>query len=212
MHVSVAGVALASLTLATVSLGEVTRGHYVEIFSNTRDHVMVRTKRSSEVCKYKKGTWSECDKLVMVSLKHWIKILWQRQCLTVGLVIVTTHISPHLLISKPGQARRGSLVNLSPDASLSFSQPAQGSKHFSKLKLQNLIKLKSCPYFVKRIFMSRSQRNIWCSSDAPYSKNFLFSWWQERTRWKRRILALPVIRSALSQRIARIRLKKTEVG
>ena len=137
---------------------------------------------------------------------------WQRQCLTVGLVIVTTHTSPHLLISKPGQARRGSLVNLSLDASLSFSQPAKGSKHFSKLKLQNLIKLKSCPYFVKRIFMSRSQRNIWCSSDAPFSKNFLFSWWQERTRWKRRILALPVIRSAPSQRIARIRLKKTEVG
>ena len=75
MHVSVAGVALASLTLATVSLAEVTGGHYVEIFSNTRDHVMVRTKRSSEVCKYKKGTWSECDKLVMVSLKHCIKIL-----------------------------------------------------------------------------------------------------------------------------------------
>ena len=70
MHLSVAGVAMLSLTLATVCLGEITRGHYVEIFSNTRDHVMVRTKRSSEVCKYKKGTWSQCDKLVMVSLKH----------------------------------------------------------------------------------------------------------------------------------------------
>ena len=67
MHVSVAGVAMLSLTLATICLGEITRGHYVEIFSNTRDHVMVRTKRSSEVCKYKKGAWSECDKLVMVS-------------------------------------------------------------------------------------------------------------------------------------------------
>ena len=68
MFMSVAGVALASLSLASVSLGEVTRGHYVEIFSNSRDQVLVRTKRSSEVCKYKKGTWSDCDKLVMVSL------------------------------------------------------------------------------------------------------------------------------------------------
>ena len=67
MFMSVAGVALASLSLASVSLGEVTRGHYVEIFSNSRDQVLVRTKRSSEVCKYKKGAWSECDKLVMVS-------------------------------------------------------------------------------------------------------------------------------------------------
>jgi len=70
MHVSVAGVAIVSLSLATVCLGEITRGHYVEIFSNTRDHVLVRTKRSSEVCKYKKGTWSECDKLVMLMTRE----------------------------------------------------------------------------------------------------------------------------------------------
>jgi len=70
MHLSVAGVAMLSLTLATVCLGEIPRGHYVEIFSNTRDHVMVRTKRSSEVCKYKKGTWSQCDKLVMLMTRE----------------------------------------------------------------------------------------------------------------------------------------------
>ena len=76
MHVSVAGVAIVSLSLATVCLGEITRGHYVEIFSNTRDHVLVRTKRSSEVCKYKKGTSSECDKLVMVRLKQTLLSRW----------------------------------------------------------------------------------------------------------------------------------------
>jgi len=70
MFMSVAGVALASLSLASVSLGEVTRGHYVEIFSNSRDQVLVRTKRSSEVCKYKKGAWSECDKLVMLMTRQ----------------------------------------------------------------------------------------------------------------------------------------------
>ena len=189
MHVSVAGVAIVSLSLATVCLGEITRGHYVEIFSNTRDHVLVRTKRSSEVCKYKKGTWSECDKLVMVRLKHYYHdgtvinpaesrytICGKDPCLTVGLVIVTTHTSPLSLISEPGaQAARpgGPTCQLVTRCiSLAFSQPAQRSKHFSKLKLRNLIKLKSCPYFVKRIFMSRSQRNIWCSSDAPSKRIF----------------------------------------
>ena len=129
MHASVAGVAIVSLSLATVCLGEITRGHYVEIFSNTRDHVLVRTKRSSEVCKYKKGTWSECDKLVMVRLKQtqlarWYTVLLillnqdticgKDPCLTVGLVIVTTHTSPLSLISEPGaQAARQGGAHLS---------------------------------------------------------------------------------------------------
>ena len=176
MHVSVAGVAIVSLSLATVCLGEITRGHYVEIFSNTRDHVLVRTKRSSEVCKYKKGTWSECDKLVMVRLKQtllarWYGFinpaesrynLWQRSMFdSWPSYCYNSHLAslPHIRARSSGsQARRGPLVNLSLDASRVLS--AQRSKHFSKLKLRNLIKLKSCPYFVKRIFMSRSQRNI----------------------------------------------------
>jgi len=41
--------------------------HYVETFSSTVDgHILVRSKRSTQVCKYKKGEWKECDKLVML--------------------------------------------------------------------------------------------------------------------------------------------------
>ena len=58
---------MSCMTMADLSHDE----HYVEIFSTTADgsHVMVRNKRSPDsVCKYKKGDWSQCDKLVMVCI------------------------------------------------------------------------------------------------------------------------------------------------
>lgn len=32
------------------------------------DEITVRTKRSAEVCKYKKGEWADCDDLTLVDL------------------------------------------------------------------------------------------------------------------------------------------------
>ena len=45
--------------------------HHIEIVRDIGDgeHILVRSRRSvkTDVCKFKKGDWSACDKLVMVS-------------------------------------------------------------------------------------------------------------------------------------------------
>ena len=93
--------------------------------------------------------------------------------LTVGLVIVTSHTSAHIrarsqqVLARPGWVP---LVNLSLAASLPFS--AQRSKHFSKLKLQNLIKLKFCPYFVEKDFHVKSIKGIFDVRLMPLLKEF----------------------------------------
>ena len=56
--------------VAMVGWAAASRGlHYTEVFSSSEDgqHVLVRARRSAEVCKYKKGEWSACDTMVMVS-------------------------------------------------------------------------------------------------------------------------------------------------
>ena len=56
--------------VAMVGCAGASRGqHYTEVFSSSEDgqHVLVRARRSAEVCKYKKGEWSPCDTMVMVS-------------------------------------------------------------------------------------------------------------------------------------------------
>ena len=40
----------------------------MELLTEEADQITVRTKRSAEVCKYKKGEWAECDRLTMVNL------------------------------------------------------------------------------------------------------------------------------------------------
>ena len=48
--------------------------HYIETVKDHVDgeHVVIRSRRSAktevDVCKYKKGEWSECDQMLMVSL------------------------------------------------------------------------------------------------------------------------------------------------
>ena len=45
--------------------------HYIEIVKHLADgeHVVIRSRRSAmtDVCKYKKGEWSECNQMLMVS-------------------------------------------------------------------------------------------------------------------------------------------------
>jgi len=55
--------------VAMVGCAGASRGqHYTEVFSSSEDgqHVLVRARRSAEVCKYKKGEWSPCDTMVML--------------------------------------------------------------------------------------------------------------------------------------------------
>ena len=42
----------------------------MELLTEDEDQVIVRTKRSAEVCKYKKGEWAECDELTLVNVFH----------------------------------------------------------------------------------------------------------------------------------------------
>ena len=42
------------------------------------DEIMVRTKRSAVVCKYKKGEWADCDHLTMVNLIQFSPPCWSR--------------------------------------------------------------------------------------------------------------------------------------
>ena len=62
---------LASLSLALVVRGSGLGGFHVETFRHSPDghHLLLRSKREAqtEVCKYKKGDWSQCDSLVMVN-------------------------------------------------------------------------------------------------------------------------------------------------
>ena len=88
-------------------------------------------------------------------------------CLTVGLVIVTTHTSAHIR-ARSQEPASFSKASLGPTCQLvtscispiSHSQPSQRSKHFSKLKLRNLMKLKFCPYFVEKDFHVKSIKGI----------------------------------------------------
>ena len=63
---------LASLSLALVVRGSGLGGFHVETFRHSPDghHLLLRSKREAqtEVCKYKKGDWSQCDSLVMVNI------------------------------------------------------------------------------------------------------------------------------------------------
>ena len=52
---------------------EETNNQYIETVKDLVDgeYVVIRSRRSAkteEVCKYKKGEWSECDQMLMVSL------------------------------------------------------------------------------------------------------------------------------------------------
>ena len=44
--------------------------HYIETVKDLVDgeHVVIRSRRSAkiDVCKYKKGAWSDCDQMLMV--------------------------------------------------------------------------------------------------------------------------------------------------
>ena len=55
------------------SLGE----NYKYNMQEFKDEVLVRSKRSasSDVCKYKKGDWSQCDQLTQVAKRKYKKIL-----------------------------------------------------------------------------------------------------------------------------------------
>ena len=66
-------VAMASLGLGLVVRASHLRGYHVETFRHLSDgqHLVLRTKREAgtEVCKYKKGEWSQCDSLIMVNIQ-----------------------------------------------------------------------------------------------------------------------------------------------
>ena len=69
---------LASLSLALVVRGYGLGGFHVETFRHSPDgqHLLLRSKREAqtEVCKYKKGDWSQCDSLVMVNISGWERL------------------------------------------------------------------------------------------------------------------------------------------
>jgi len=48
------------------------QGLHVEVAQEFNDEVLVRSKRSasSDVCKYKKGDWSQCDQLTQLVTRH----------------------------------------------------------------------------------------------------------------------------------------------
>ena len=52
---------------------EEVNNHYIETVKEYVDgeHVVIRSRRSAktDVCKYKKGEWSDCDQMLMVSLQ-----------------------------------------------------------------------------------------------------------------------------------------------
>ena len=50
----------------------------MELLTEEADQITVRTKRSAEVCKYKKGEWAECDQLTMVNLIQFSPPGWSR--------------------------------------------------------------------------------------------------------------------------------------
>ena len=56
--------------MVTVSLVLVVRGHHMESFTQEGEEVVVRTRRAAQTCRYKKGEWSQCDTLLMVSILH----------------------------------------------------------------------------------------------------------------------------------------------
>ena len=53
----------------------------MELLTEDEDQVIVRTKRSAEVCKYKKGEWGECEELTMVNLFQFSHPGWSRNVL-----------------------------------------------------------------------------------------------------------------------------------
>ena len=46
------------------------------MLTEEEDQIIVRTKRSADVCKYKKGEWAECDQLTMVNLIQFCSPGW----------------------------------------------------------------------------------------------------------------------------------------
>ena len=58
----------------------------MELLTEDEDQVIVRTKRSAEVCKYKKGDWAECDQLTMVNLIQFCPPGWSRNVLITDLL------------------------------------------------------------------------------------------------------------------------------
>ena len=62
---------LMSLGLVQAVRGSGVGGYHVETFRHSPDgqHLLLRTKRGAkaELCKYKKGEWSQCDSLLMVN-------------------------------------------------------------------------------------------------------------------------------------------------
>ena len=71
---------LFSLGLVLVVKGSQLRGFHLETFRHSPDgqHLLLRTKRGAqtELCKYKKGDWSQCDSLLMVKSQSYRKLLF----------------------------------------------------------------------------------------------------------------------------------------
>ena len=64
--------AVLSDTIATLDTRDDLIANHIELVRDTGDesHILSRSRRSaddSEVCKYAKGDWSECDRMIMVS-------------------------------------------------------------------------------------------------------------------------------------------------
>ena len=78
------------------------------------------------------------------------------------------------LIGRAESQVTASLVNLSPDAFFT-PQPSRRSKHFTNLKLQNLITLKFCPYFVKKDFHVNLSKEYLMFVWSPFSENLLLA-------------------------------------
>eukprot|EP00092_Neocalanus_flemingeri_P031711 GFUD01034445.1.p1 GENE.GFUD01034445.1~~GFUD01034445.1.p1 ORF type:complete len:188 (-),score=61.38 GFUD01034445.1:26-589(-) len=59
---------------ATIERRDDLTDHPVELVRGLDDgeHILVRSRRSAqtEVCKYKKGDWSECDRMVLLMTRH----------------------------------------------------------------------------------------------------------------------------------------------